>query len=481
MRHEHPLRIVLYSARNIWLLLIPLLRRLGEDFPEMEGILQILRSIVPELCLLMGILLLGWLRWYCRRYTLQADTLILQEGVVLRRSSRIPLRAVTSVSAEIPLYCRPFGAVRLHLRSAGRDPGIDLLLHEKDAAALCRLLPPLQENADGYRVHFWRVLFFAILCASSLSGALYTAAFWVEGGAVARELLTQLPLREQLSAVSEELAARVEGLSPSAVMAGAVVLLAWGLSLLRNLLRYCGFCMETDGEVLVLRSGIFSKRKHILRIGCISALEMRRNLLMGMLRHDALLVHSPGYHSRKDVPVCLPLLRRRELQKLPSCFDLRAAQKPMQWKPPLTAWWGYLWAPVTGMAAVFTGSIVCRAAMPGLSQLWIFLQWMLLLPLFWKLFVQIAALLTSGIRLDGDRICLRTAKGFVFQTILVPAGGIALMELTANPWQRMFGKCHLRILLQTPVHRSFLLRNMDAGAMRQLAKHICHAQKKHTG
>ncbi len=477
MRREHPLRIVRYSARNIWLLFLPLLRRLWEGFPDGLD----LRSILPELCLLLGILLLGWLRWHCRCFALQEDAVLVQEGILLHRSSRLLLSAVTSVSAEVPLYCRPFGAVYLHLRSAGPDPGIRLLLHREEADALCRLLPPLQERTSVYRVHFWRILLFSVLCASSLSGALYTAAFWYQGGTVARELLAQLSLQEQLSAVSEELAAHVEGLSPSAVMAAAVVLLAWGLSLLRNLLRYGGFCMETDGETLVLRSGIFSKRKHILRVECICALELRRNLLMGLLRHDALLVYTPGYHSRKDVPVCLPLLRRRELPRLPDCFDLRAAQKPMQRKPPLTAWWGYLWAPLTGIAFVWIGSLVCRTATPEFSQLWIFLQWMLLLPLFWKLLVQIAALFTSGIRLDGDQLCLRTVKGFVFQTVLVPAGGIALLELTESPWQRLFRKCHLRIQLQTPVHRTFSLHNMDAGTVRELPEWLCQAQKKHTG
>ncbi len=461
MRREHPLRILRYSARNLWLLGIPLLRSL----PLLQSPTQLLpwlRGVWMDLLVLLWIVGYGWLRWFRREYSAEGGILHIREGILLRRERWLPVRAISLLECSAPFWGRPLHLAELHVIDMTGAPALRLFLRERDAARLRAMLPAMGECAVRHRVSFRRLLLFSVLCSSSLSGAAYAAVFWMQGREVLAELPEALQPGAQLQRVAQALTEALHGLPPAAAVAGMLLGAAWGLSLLRNLLRFGRFAMETDGEQVQLRAGLFTVRRSLLQSRSIQFLELRQNLPMLLLRQYALSAHGAGTHNAR---VCLPLLRHRETaQRLPRLLPGAALQSPAL-RPERAAWWSYLWAPVTGMAAVLVGVPLLRRLLPQIAAMLTLAGWLVLLPLGWKLLVQLAALQISGISEKNGMLCLRGARGQGFRTLLVPRAHIAAVQVVQYPWQRRAGLCHLRLTLSGAGGTRFWLRSVRLEGM----------------
>ena len=88
MYHEHKLRILRYSMKNIWMLIFPFLRGLSVWTFDPAGIYAWIRGAWLDIAVLGIILLYGYIRWYCSRITITDDAIIHTEGcfVVIERT-----------------------------------------------------------------------------------------------------------------------------------------------------------------------------------------------------------------------------------------------------------------------------------------------------------------------------------------------------------------------------------------------------------
>ncbi len=475
MHHEHPVRIIRYSLKHIWLLTFPLLRSVLTRRASPELLAGWLYSSGLDLFILLLILGFGWLHWHCRTFSVQRGILCVREGVLFRRKRTFPIDRLSVLTFEAPLWLRPFGGMYV---CADTDAGsrrrhdLRLLIRSADAEMFRRPLPPLSSASriSGHiRVHPFRVLLFSVIFSSSLSGALYTAAFWFQGGRIFRSLITELSLIQRLDAVSQEASRRLAGIPPAAAAVGIVILSLWLLSLIRNLLRYGKFTMQTDQRLIFVQSGILTQRSFLLRHDRISFLDLRQSLPTRLFRLYSAAVSCAGYGSQRGtIPVCLPLLTERELADTLPLLSAGAVLRPNQIKAPLTAWWGFVWAPVTGLAAVLPAAWVLGQLLPQFGDAIGFLRVMLLIPIGWKLLVQLTALLTNGFAVNDSRICLRYCRGFVFHTILADTGNIVKVTLTQLPWQRWFGKCNAVFSFRTEQGRRCILKNLEQKQLIQL-------------
>lgn len=67
--HEHPIKILRYSAKNLWLLIFPLLRSLRFYPFSLQNFVEWGAGAWFDLLVALLILGFGALRWYCCSYT----------------------------------------------------------------------------------------------------------------------------------------------------------------------------------------------------------------------------------------------------------------------------------------------------------------------------------------------------------------------------------------------------------------------------
>ena len=117
MLHEHPIKILRYTAKNLWLLIFPLLRS-AHFFPfSAKEIAAWLHGAWFDLLICVLILTYGAIRWYFCGFMYNTEVIRRQSGILLKRETEIPCSSITSVTEEHAFFLRPFGAVRVSIHT----------------------------------------------------------------------------------------------------------------------------------------------------------------------------------------------------------------------------------------------------------------------------------------------------------------------------------------------------------------------------
>ena len=319
MRREHPLRIIRYSTKNLWLLIFPILRG-AYHFTSQEDVIEWLQGTWIDILVLLVIFGYGYLDWYFRKFAIVEQNLFVQEGFFYTRKRCMPIRNISAMTIEHPFWLRAVGGAYLYLdTAAGRMDSTDikLMIRVRDETIFLAQFPKIRKNETHHyehRVGIGRMLLFSVLFSSSFSGAVYMAVLWVQGGKIARDLINQFHLAEYLSTFSAEVADKLNGIPPIAVTVGILVLALWIISFVKNIFRYGNFTMESDTHLLKVRSGLLTRRRFLLVNQKINFVDIQQNLLTKFSRIYTSLSIVRGTATKKGAfPSVCRFSRKRSL------------------------------------------------------------------------------------------------------------------------------------------------------------------------
>jgi len=143
LQHGHPIMIVSYVGKYVYLLLIPLARgfwgALQNDFYGW------LASAWIDVLVLLFMTLLAFLNYYHKRFCVNESGLFAQWGVFRRCVEIIHIEKFTALTAIENFYLRPLHAAHLHIDTMAQDNAkydFDILVTAKQAGELFALCPP---------------------------------------------------------------------------------------------------------------------------------------------------------------------------------------------------------------------------------------------------------------------------------------------------------------------------------------------------
>ena len=97
----HPLQIIPYVGKYLFLLLLPAARGLLA-IRSPEALYAWVRGAWFDILILLMIVLFSYLTWRCNTFSCDGENLIFKNGLFIRRESRIPLGHITTLSSEAP-------------------------------------------------------------------------------------------------------------------------------------------------------------------------------------------------------------------------------------------------------------------------------------------------------------------------------------------------------------------------------------------
>ena len=460
VRREHPIRILRFSGKYLWLLIFPILRG-AYHFATTEDLFHWLRGTWIDLLVLLMILVFGWLLWFCRKFTIKDDQLCVTDGFLVKRKRYMPLRNLAAMTIEHPIFLRPLRVSYVSMDAASgllNTADIRLVIRMQDEEIFLNAFPHMRTGKRHCFQHsggIWRVLLFSLIFSSGFSSALYLALFWFQSGRIARDLLEQFQITERLNVFSEEVAARLMGIPPTAVIIGMAILFLWSFSFLRNVLRYGGFEMQSDQRIVSIKSGLLTRRSFRLINRQINFIDMRQNLLTKLCRIFSVAVNIPGYGNQQgSIPVCMPILTVRELNDtVPMLFpSFRLTHRTL--KPTKDSWYGYICIPLyTGLLTIPLFSFLKRLY-PSFTDMFSFVQLMIYIPVVWKIIIQIVSFQTTGMSISDGRACVRYCAWTTFHTIIADTDTIVKVRIERMFWHYWTGKCHVVLYFQSEVNRS---------------------------
>ena len=226
---EHPIKILRYSAKNLWLLIFPLLRSLRFYPFSFQNLIDWGAGVWFDLLAALLILGIGTLRWHACIYYFDEVTIRSRSGILLQRVTEIPLERIASTVEEHPFYLRPLRAACLRISTAAGampDADMQLTLYLRDLNRLRQNIPVLQNGKSeeaAYHTPAWRTMLFSALFSSSFSGALYIATLFFQGGRITSDLLEQFQAQQLLEDATDRASTAFHGVPRIAVTIGIII------------------------------------------------------------------------------------------------------------------------------------------------------------------------------------------------------------------------------------------------------------------
>ena len=420
MKRTHPVYLLTQLPRFVWLLLLPLARRLM----EWRGALQ-----AKNLPMLLAVLLMfaaAFLRWQTRRWAVREDTLLFCSGIFLRQQYRIPFSLITAIRESHGLLLYLFGARRIQIETvASRKTAqsITLLLGKKDAdtclaAYTGEKLHPVSHMRP-------RDTLLAALSTSNFALGLFAAAPILRGTGNLFGTLVQDRFRDVLTSAQRLAASYVP---PILTTVALLALLGWALHILKLLELYYHFTLLSNGAVLATESGLLVKRRVFLRTGGRG----EKTFLMPLFPADRVQMLVQRLQGlRPDISLRIPPNERRRA-----------------------------YFPAFGQICALAGAAASAVFFTKAPLRMVFLLSTAAFPVL-LLFFFPARRRERREGASADFRIVRTIKGFSEWTLFLLPDALRGMRVFQTPGQAESGVCTIRTFFRTTRRERFSLHNLS--------------------
>lgn len=480
MYHEHPLRILRYSMRNIWLLIFPLLRGLTILQMDAQRFYEWIKGAWLDIAILGLIIVFGFVRWYFSRVSISDKYITHSDGVFIKFRKTIPLESISVATAETPVYMIPFRAMKFSCDTrAGIFKATDmkLLVSTKLCRTLMSHIPDVnvrKKVEDLPKPTALSVMLFSAFFSSGFSGAIYIAMFFFKGGSIAQDMISVSLSR--ITETTEKLTHRLLLRIPAVTIAiGTFFLAAWLLSFIVNLLRYSHFKILADHERLNVRCGITNRREYRINSGHINYTDLRQNLIMKLCGAVTVNISCAGYgYDSQHLPVLMPIRREKNLGRGLERLGISTGGS-LEFRSGWSGFLSYLFNPILAANLVFPLYYLFERLFPKIAELSNFFAIMLEIPLVWLVLVKTVAMLTSGISVYDDKVIVRCAKWTAFHTVIAERENIAKVEIRQSLLQIPGKKCNVLIWFCGESSSCYLVRALRMTDGKRILEALGHS------
>ncbi len=458
-RRQHPIAILRYSFRYLFLLSVPLLRGL-RYIQTPQGLYRWAQGTWIDLSAILLLLVLPLLLWRGYTYSLTDQGFILRRGVLFRLETVIPRRHISTLSVERPFYLRPLRAARIAVDTdAGARFRADFTLTVSEQHAR-EILAERQKTDEPiqhrYRAPWAHIVVLSMLVSNSLSGVLILATAFYQSGRLLGEAYQQ-----QLVGNLENAAQYLRIIPRTTALIVLVLLIGWGIAAMRNLLRHLPFCVTRYPTLLAIRHGAITRRDHLCTVSAVHYLDCRQTIFCKLLRLRIVFIHCIGYGKGRDslsllIPASPTARAEGQTRRLlpefrPQAVTIRPAPRSLL---------RYIAYPLWGMLLIYPAARIIAPLFPLWREILLHLALIAYIPLVWAAAVKILDRYTAGIGCGNGFVTLQYSARLTFHTVTVPQSDIISYRFRQSVFQRRRHTGDLIILTYSEEPRRHRIRNI---------------------
>lgn len=468
MYNEHPIKILKYSKKSLWLLVFPVIRGIYAATLDVNRLYTWLKGVWFDVAALGIILLFGLIRWRLSVIGSDGRSVFSREGIFIIKNTEIRLDKLSSFVNDEPFYYRLIGAARMCCNTcsgAFRDADMIFVLRKKDLQSLFRDMNHRdQREIKMKKVSFFRTLELSCFLSSSLSGAGYIALFLMNGRAASQDVVFESVDKIVLGGSGSW--GGIVSENPSLfVIIGAILIALWLISFFTNVFRYADFSYGYDKNSAVIRCGLISKKYSELILDKVNYADMQQGFMMKLFRLCILTASCSGYgESKNRIPVIVPVCRIDRMKK-----QILHKGENISVKPMFSSFIQYVWQPLLFITLVVTAcAIGFRFLQNRMRILFLTIAVMLVLPFIRLLVCRIVSLFTNKIGIYEDLICISCNQGFRFHNVIALRKNIVKVIVRQTPFQRLSGKINVSFCFTEEKGRKYVIKGLKESEVRKL-------------
>ncbi len=462
---QHPIKLLSYTTRYFWLLLIPLARSLYSIALDVNAWVAWIEGAWLDLVVLAIIFAFAWIRWLNIYFYFNDERIIVTKGIIAETTTSVLFSEISTLSITQNFLYRLFGACTVKIgTNAGfmDNADVTIVMKKSDADRLYLRLKNSKAKSLLYSVspNKLRLWTFSLLFSSTLSGAALTVALLIE---TSQMIDREMEARLILDTLTEAANRFGQFVPPITAAVAIVVIAAWVISFVSNIFSFWDHIITKSKDSIYIKSGLFVKNRHIIALNKINCLELRQNLASRIFGVSTINLHACGFgtKSRSESSVLLPIAGRKEISSTIKELFPEYPRPKVQIKSDIKAVGGfYVWP------------IICAIIPPvALWIMYLFLpDWYTVLqpatfiaeiPAVWFAIVKTASVFTTGVGYSDGYFTLSYARVFAFRTVIVPKDRITRVTVRQSPFQHINGTCTVRVYTASDtrdVHHIFGLR-----------------------
>lgn len=461
MYHEHPLKIFRHAVTNIWLLIFPVLRGVRSFSLDFSTVYTWLKGAWFDLLILLFIIGFGYFRWIFTWYSFEKHQIVFMSGVFIKTKVSVPYENISAITTEHSFYLRPFNAARLCIDTRAGTFGtadMKLLVKREHLKSIRKRMPEMNMKSSRsfeFKPRLYTVISFSLIFSSSLSGVIYLSTLIFQAGRIVKDVMEKgLPdVYEIANNVSADVSERVPvDVPPLAIVLLFLLIGTWLLSFISNILRYTGFTMKKNKDMMRIVTGAVTKRVYHIDPKKINYVDIRQNFLMKIFRISSIHVNCSGYgRSKYELPVLLPILTREQTNRTLDILDFKKYVTDRKVKPEKLACWSYISIPTYIAAAIPLVAHIISKLFPQIQHILTTIVIMAEIPLLWLIIVKLVAFGTTGITMEDDFCCIRYSRFYAFHTILADKSKLVKIQIFQDVIDEKFGRCRLDFYFNSEV------------------------------
>lgn len=453
MRHrQHPLKMLDYTSRNLWLLLIPMVKYLlASRFNFQEWI----RANWVDILAIAGIFALALLRWIFVRFDIESDGITAHTGFFGIVKTKIFYSQLTTVSFCQSWYSRPFKVHTFYAETnaktvSGED--LKLVLSGRNADLLYELISNGEYKTPKvtYTPRKLHLMIFSLLFSSALTGVALYGTFMFEVYKILG-LKTEQQMLRRVNGEFDKIDRKFLNLSklvPRAVLLlGGIVLLCWFISFIATLARHWSFTVSRSDKQYFIRSGAMIKRRHIINRNKINYYDLTQSLLMKLFRICSVTLDCTGYGKRRrEISAIIPITT---YHRVTSTMRLMVPDLPLP-KPEICTGTGsdvrrFVTLPALCSVLPVAAMKLLESTFAGRHREVNALLVIITVPLLWLVIVKAVAAFSTSVGFNERGCVMNYCRWYKFHKVFLPKENISKIRIVRNPMQMINHTCTLKI------------------------------------
>ena len=464
LRHrQHPIKIIGYTSRTMWLLLIPLVKYLVALKFDIHSWVM---SNWVDILVIVAIFAFAVLRWVFIFFEIDDKSMTAHSGYFGLAATRLGFASVTTVSVHQSSFQRIFGACTLYIDTDANSVSrtdIILVLPKKRAEHILGLITDESTPNVKYTVESKKrsQLAFSLFFSSTLSGVVIFAGLLFEASRIVdRKIEVTF-----LNTAAGEISKYTQQIPFFIVIVALVIIGGWLLSFFANLMRYWHFSVTRHGGRLTVRSGIWTLRHDVMDRERICFYDITRSLLMKIFKICTINVYCTGYGKRRsEIPTIAPITTDKEVDKTLSVLMPRFIRP----KSTLTTGKREIRRFVTIPVVIFLFVPILRQTAVFIFPRWVseinIIAFISSVPCVWLMIVKTVAAFNTGIGFNESCCVLEYCRFYRFHRVVVKRDKITRVAILQTWAQEKSGYCSIEICTENEKHKPHLIKHLPVDA-----------------
>ena len=438
---QHPIKIIKYTAKYLWLLLLSLAKYLIASHFDIKSWLE---ANWFDLVILLVIVGFAFIRWVLVYFELGEDRIITHTGFMGMTKTVVYFEDISSVS-----LCQGPVSFLLHNCVVYIDTDADCVqstdiridLTKSKAMEIYHLISQKAKAQPGFvfKSPKKQLLLFSLLFTSAISGAVVLLTVLYQA-----YLITDSEFNKR---VLDEVGTQIQIIENSGIWiyflaAGLMIGFVWVMSFVSNMLRHWDFTCKRSKNYLRIRSGKGARRHHLLRRKYMNYLDFTQSFFMRMFNICSVEVNCTGYGKRrKEISALIPITTAKDAVMSAKLLAPEFSLCKPQVKTSKACVPGFIVLPALATVLTVVLGMVMQYFFPARKEQIIFIEIMLALPFLWLTIVKCEAAVTTSMGFEGEGVTLSYCRWYTFHKIALKRRNITKVTIRRNPLARLFGTC----------------------------------------